>query len=75
MYVRFGSRMIVWKSFPEAIRMDADRPGNMVHRRNRAIRDERFYILTHPEFNPIIELRMKDILSGANPTVRRGLPP
>ena len=34
-----------------------------------AIHEERFYILTHPEYNPIIELRMKDILSGANPTV------
>ena len=35
-----------------------------------AIHDERFYILTHPEYNPIIEQRMKDILSGTNPTVR-----
>jgi len=35
-----------------------------------AIRDERFYILTHPEYNPIIEQRMKDILSGANPAMR-----
>jgi NAD(P)-dependent dehydrogenase (short-subunit alcohol dehydrogenase family) len=34
-----------------------------------AIREERFYILTHPEYNPVIEQRMKDILSGANPTV------
>ena len=34
-----------------------------------AIHEERFYILTHPEYNPIIEQRMKDILSGANPTV------
>ena len=34
-----------------------------------AIRNERFYILTHPEYNPIIEQRMKDILGGANPTV------
>jgi NAD(P)-dependent dehydrogenase (short-subunit alcohol dehydrogenase family) len=33
-----------------------------------AIRDERFYILTHPEWNPIIERRMKDLLSGNNPT-------
>ena len=33
-----------------------------------AIRDERFYILTHPEYNPLIEQRMKDILSASNPT-------
>lgn len=35
-----------------------------------AIREERFYILTHPEWNPLIEQRMKDILSGSNPTQR-----
>jgi hypothetical protein len=35
-----------------------------------AIRDERFYILTHPEWNPLIEGRMKDILNGRNPTPR-----
>jgi NAD(P)-dependent dehydrogenase (short-subunit alcohol dehydrogenase family) len=34
-----------------------------------AIRDERFYILTHPEWLPYIEQRMKDILSGDNPTL------
>ncbi len=35
-----------------------------------AIREERFYILTHPEWNPLIEQRMKDILRGNNPTLR-----
>ena len=35
-----------------------------------AIREERFYILTHPEWQPLIEQRMKDILSGSNPTPR-----
>ena len=35
-----------------------------------AIRDERFYILTHPELNPAIELRMKQIVHGSNPLVR-----
>jgi short-subunit dehydrogenase len=34
-----------------------------------AIRDERFYILTHPELNPVIEQRMTDILNGNNPAV------
>jgi NAD(P)-dependent dehydrogenase (short-subunit alcohol dehydrogenase family) len=35
-----------------------------------AIREERFYILTHPEWNPLIEERMQDILNGRNPTPR-----
>ena len=34
-----------------------------------AIRDERFYILTHPDRNPMIEDRMKRILDGDNPTM------
>jgi hypothetical protein len=37
-----------------------------------AIREERFYILTHPEWNPMIEHRMRAILDGQNPTM---LPP
>jgi NAD(P)-dependent dehydrogenase (short-subunit alcohol dehydrogenase family) len=32
-----------------------------------AIRDDRFYILTHPDWNPAIERRMQDILNGRNP--------
>jgi hypothetical protein len=35
-----------------------------------AIQDERFYILTHPNFDPLIEQRMTDILSGNNPMVQ-----
>lgn len=35
-----------------------------------AIRDERFYVLTHPEWAPLIEQRMQDILLGRNPTPR-----
>jgi hypothetical protein len=34
-----------------------------------AIRDERFYILTHPELNPVIERRVRDMLNGNNPAV------
>ena len=33
-----------------------------------AILEDRFYILTHPEYQPLIERRMKDILSCNNPT-------
>ena len=32
-----------------------------------AIREERFYILTHPEFNPRIEERVGNLLAGGNP--------
>ncbi len=33
-----------------------------------AIRDDQFYILTHPEMTPVVETRMKNILEGRNPT-------
>jgi NAD(P)-dependent dehydrogenase (short-subunit alcohol dehydrogenase family) len=33
-----------------------------------AIREDRFYILTHPDWNPQIEHRMKTILAGENPS-------
>jgi len=32
-----------------------------------AIKQERFYILTHPEFNQAIQLRMDSLLKGENP--------
>jgi NAD(P)-dependent dehydrogenase (short-subunit alcohol dehydrogenase family) len=34
-----------------------------------AIRDERFYILTHPEFTPLVRTRMEDILEGRSPSL------
>ncbi|WP_191094114.1 SDR family NAD(P)-dependent oxidoreductase [Nocardia colli] len=34
----------------------------------QAIHEERFYVLTHPEWNGHIEHRMKQILNGDNPT-------
>lgn len=33
-----------------------------------AILDERFYVLTHPEWQPLIEHRMKTVLSGKRPS-------
>jgi NAD(P)-dependent dehydrogenase (short-subunit alcohol dehydrogenase family) len=33
-----------------------------------AVRDERFYVLTHPRINGAIERRMRDILEGRAPT-------
>lgn len=35
----------------------------------QGIEDENFYILTHPQYNPIIGLRAKTILDGKNPDV------
>jgi short-subunit dehydrogenase len=35
----------------------------------QGIEDENFYILTHPQYNPIIGLRAKTILDGKNPNV------
>jgi NAD(P)-dependent dehydrogenase (short-subunit alcohol dehydrogenase family) len=32
-----------------------------------AVRDERFYVLTHPRILPAVEARMRDILEGRNP--------
>ena len=32
-----------------------------------AVREERFYILTHPEMYPMIQQRMEDIVQGRNP--------
>jgi len=34
----------------------------------QAIREERFYVLTHPRFKPMIEHRMNTILAGENPS-------
>jgi NAD(P)-dependent dehydrogenase (short-subunit alcohol dehydrogenase family) len=33
-----------------------------------AMRERRFYILTHPEMAPLIEQRIKNVLGGADPT-------
>jgi NAD(P)-dependent dehydrogenase (short-subunit alcohol dehydrogenase family) len=33
-----------------------------------AVRERKFYILTHPEMAPLIEQRIKNVLTGADPT-------
>jgi NAD(P)-dependent dehydrogenase (short-subunit alcohol dehydrogenase family) len=38
-----------------------------------AIRDERFYILTHPDTKPAVAVRMKDILEDRTPKIDPGL--
>lgn len=35
----------------------------------QAIEDEEFYILTHPKYQPVIGLRVKNILDGKNPDI------
>ncbi|MET0342389.1 MAG: SDR family NAD(P)-dependent oxidoreductase [Polyangiales bacterium] len=45
--------------------LDPQQVGDMVV---DAIRAERFYVLTHPDFNPAIEHRFKGILSGEGPS-------
>jgi hypothetical protein len=32
-----------------------------------AIKEERFYIMTHPRFTPVIQLRMESLLRAENP--------
>ena len=34
----------------------------------QAIRDGKFYILTHPEFTPYVKTRVEAVLQGRNPT-------
>ncbi len=43
-------------------------PAEVADRVFEAVRDDRFYILTHGEMNKLIESRMKDILEARNPT-------
>jgi NAD(P)-dependent dehydrogenase (short-subunit alcohol dehydrogenase family) len=38
-----------------------------------AVKQERFYVLTHPEFAPRVQERMEDILAGRNPTAALSL--
>jgi len=42
-------------------------PSEVAGRVHDAIREERFYILTHPEMTPMVQHRMEDIVEGRNP--------
>ncbi len=35
----------------------------------RAIEENRYYVLTHPEYMPAVKKRMDDILMGRNPSM------
>jgi short-subunit dehydrogenase len=37
-----------------------------------AVRDERFYVITHPEIKDRVRTRMEDILEGRNPVFGSG---
>lgn len=54
----------VQKMFANA--MTAERYASLVF---QAIEEEKFYVLTHPEFTPVIKQRMDDVLLGRNPTL------
>lgn len=36
-----------------------------------AIRNEQLYIWTHPEYKPMVEARMKDVIEGRNPDIEK----
>lgn len=44
------------------------KPDSVAETVMQAVELDKFYILTHPEMTPAIETRMRDIISGANPT-------
>jgi NAD(P)-dependent dehydrogenase (short-subunit alcohol dehydrogenase family) len=48
-------------------------PGRVADGVFQAIADGRFYILTHPEYRPLIEARMRALVNGENPVDLRGL--
>jgi hypothetical protein len=45
-------------------------PATLAERVFEAVRDDRFYILTHPEMKALIRTRMEDILEERAPTFR-----
>jgi NAD(P)-dependent dehydrogenase (short-subunit alcohol dehydrogenase family) len=42
-------------------------PGDLAKQVFQAIHENRFYILTHPEFMPIVKARLEAIINGKNP--------
>jgi NAD(P)-dependent dehydrogenase (short-subunit alcohol dehydrogenase family) len=43
------------------------KPAEVAEMTLEAIRDDRFYVITHPRFKKLIRLRMENILDGKNP--------
>lgn len=50
-----------------AVRSGRLSAADIANRVFEAVRDERFYVLTHPRILPAVEARMRDILEGRNP--------
>jgi hypothetical protein len=48
-------------------------PSEVADRVFQAIAERRFYILTHPEWTPLIEARMAAIVRGDNPVDLRAM--
>jgi NAD(P)-dependent dehydrogenase (short-subunit alcohol dehydrogenase family) len=60
----------VVQRFQQAVR-EAMPPGQVADIVFEAIREERFYILTHPTWKAAIQVRMEDMLQERNPTLPR----
>ena len=60
----------VVQRFQQAVR-EAMPPGQVADIVFEAIREERFYILTHPTWKAAIQFRMEDMLQERNPTLPR----
>ena len=56
----------VWDAFRAAVDAGMS-PQEVADHVFAAIKEERFYILTHPEATPVIEERMQNILHAHNP--------
>ena len=56
--------------FEQHIKEDGMEPTEFADRLFKAIRDDQFYVLTHPEIKESVRHRMEDILEERNPTVK-----
>jgi NAD(P)-dependent dehydrogenase (short-subunit alcohol dehydrogenase family) len=59
-------QIAAWQSMVEKLEAGMP-PGEAADQVFRAMIEERFYVLTHPEYTPMIEERMTNIVSGHNP--------
>ncbi|MCX6030500.1 MAG: SDR family NAD(P)-dependent oxidoreductase [Chloroflexi bacterium] len=57
-----------WEAFRAAVEVGMS-PQEVTDHVFKAIREERLYILTHPEFTPMIQERMENILHELNPRI------
>ena len=58
-----------WETLRQRMQADGMPPAQVAEAVFQAIREERFYILTHPEGKDWIRTRMEDILEERNPTL------